>query len=102
MKKQTTNCALMIATMTKARTYETGGVWGDKIDWFPSDQFSKPKTHFQVCGWKSRKPRKGDFLESEFGKGRARFQFTKVEPTGDPPDMFFGTVAFIGYVHELD
>jgi len=84
------------------QTYTVGGGWGDRIEWFPTDQFDKPKTHFTVAGWKRRKPKVHDYLEDEFGKGRARFQFTKIEPQGDPPDMFFGTVAFIGYVHELD
>jgi hypothetical protein len=85
-----------------AQTYTIGGSLGDRIEWFPADQFKKPNTHFTVAGWKRRKPRVGDYLEGQFGKGLARFQFTEIENTGDPPDMFFGTVAFIGYAHELD
>lgn len=84
------------------QTYTIGGGWGNRIEWFPTDQFGESKTHFTVVGWKQRKPEINDFLEGQFGKGTARFQFTEVEPTGDPPDMFFGTVAFIGYAHELD
>lgn len=84
----------------EAHTYYTGGGWGDRIAWMNKEQFEQPGTQFKVVGWKPRIPRVGDFLLGRFGKGVARFQFAEVEPTGDPPDMFFATVNFVGYEEE--
>ena len=92
----------MVQMRTDHRTYHIGGYWGDRIEWSPTDQFKTESYVQTVVGWKTPLPRVGDVLEGDFTKGRARFVFSKITRAGDPPDMFFGEVMSIGYVHELD
>jgi hypothetical protein len=78
-----------------ARTFKVGGGWGDAITWFDF------KTG-RVSGHKTPKPKVGDVLTSQMQSGKIGvFLFASVEPCGDPPDMFFGTVTPVGYADEL-
>lgn len=73
-----------------------GGGWGSAINWTDISAFNKPFTdqsRFRVVGWKHRKPCNGDTLKAEFEKSWIWFRFIKVEPCGDPADMFFADVA---------
>jgi hypothetical protein len=79
-----------------SKEYKMGGGWGNTIKWTDVSAFDKPfneRSRFRVVGWKPRKPRKGDTIKAEFEKSWIWFQFLKVEPCGDPPDMFFADVA---------
>lgn len=80
-----------------------GGIWGDAINWFPSDQFDDikslkklKKTKFQVVGWKSPgRPNEGETLYGNFAQAHILFKFVDVELKSNPRDMFFGTVKFL-------
>lgn len=76
--------------------FEIGGGWGNAIEWLGDDQFEKKELSaantFRVAGWKRDKPKRGDFLKAEFVKSHMVFKFTKVEPCGNPRDMFFADV----------
>lgn len=69
--------------------------WGDRLgflDW---------ETR-RVVGWITPIPKVGDELRGEMKSGGVgRFRVTKVEPCGDPSDMFFADVEDIGYVEEV-
>ena len=74
-----------------ARTYETGGTWGNSIQWFDVTKRS-------VVGWRTPRPRIGDILKSPMQSGRiGLFVFTEVHYKQDPPDMFFATVEHLNY-----
>lgn len=78
-----------------ARLFKIGGGWGDRISFseWPS---------LRVNGHKTPKPVVGDVLTSAMESGKTLvFLFVSVEPCGDPPDMFFGTVEPVGYADEL-
>lgn len=77
-----------------ARTYQMGGGWGCAINWM-DDPPVVPNSG-KVVGWKSRKPRVGDLLETKMRSGKVgTLVFTEIRPCGDPPDMFFGTVEWV-------
>lgn len=79
-----------------SREYTMGNVWGDSIQWSDIAAFNRPftdKSIFRVTGWKSNKPKPGDTLKAEFEKSWIWFRFKKVEPCGDPHDMFFADVS---------
>jgi len=82
-------------------TYQMGGEWGDRIEWYDKKEFKSPRSTFTVLGWKAKTPKEGDLLLSRMQSGKtARFIFGKVKNETDPPDMFWATVYFIGYVGE--
>lgn len=72
------------------RRYIFGGGWGDRIEW--------TKTGERVSGWKSNRPRKGDFLIVPMKSGKeAVYVFEEIEYCHDPTDMFFADVIPICY-----
>lgn len=88
--------------MNDKRLYKIGGGWGNHIGWSDLKEFDTPKERFHVYGHQPRKPQKGDFLTAEMKSGKtAVFVFADVTYCGDPPDMFFGAVDFIGYSDEV-
>jgi hypothetical protein len=75
-----------------ASIFEIGGGWGDAIHWQDTEN---PR----VVGWKTPMPREGDILVSPMESGkRGKFVFGKIEACGDPRDMFFASLRFLGYV----
>ena len=71
--------------------FSEGGGWGNRIEWFNWETR-------KVVGWKTPKPQVGDLLHALMESGKVgEFEFTTVEPCGDPQDMFFATVKDIGY-----
>jgi hypothetical protein len=76
--------------------FEIGGGWGDAIDWSGKEQFDKQPLNsdqtFACHGWKSTHPKVGQTLKGEFVKSWMIFEFTEIEPCGDPADMFFAKV----------
>lgn len=77
-----------------ARLYQIGGMWGNAVNW---SEFPK-----QVVGWKNHKPTNGDILTCEMVSGKtAVWIFEKVDLCDRPPDMFFATVSFAGYLDEI-
>ena len=68
----------LVTLKGNAKTYSIGGGWGYHIHW----------NIFQS----------GESEQSVYG--HLRFVFTEIKPQRDPRDMFFATVAFIGYVGE--
>jgi hypothetical protein len=66
--------------------------WGNSIGWIDW------KTR-RVYGHTTPHPCVGDELRADMQSGGvARFRFAKIEPCGDPPDMWFANVDDIGYV----
>jgi len=51
-----------------------------------------------VVGWLCNKPEAGDELLARFERGVAALRFVNVKPCGDPPDMFFADVEYIGHL----
>jgi hypothetical protein len=80
------------------RRYDIGGGWGNAVNWHsPKDN---PGT--RVVGWQSRIPRIGDYLVSKMQDGEdGCYRFTKVEPCGDPADMFFADVEGVAYAKDV-
>lgn len=77
-----------------ARLFKIGGGWGNAVEWMTWDT--------RVNGWKTPTPVDGDILTCEMKSGKtAVWIFDKVEPCGDPADMFFATVAPVGYTDEI-
>lgn len=71
--------------------YRLGGGWGDAIEWWPYEST-------RVMGWKRCVPCVGDVLLAPMQSGKmGRYRFVKVRRPGDPPDMFFADVEFVGY-----
>jgi hypothetical protein len=71
--------------------YEFGGGWGDALTW---DDFREGRCH----GFKRRIPKIGDLAVAKMESGRKLVcKFTKVEPCGDPVDMFFANVEMVDY-----
>lgn len=68
--------------------------WGNNIWW---DDFAEGK----VTGLTTPSPRVGDELRTPMESGRvARLYFKEVNRRHDPPDMWSGVVAGIGYLDE--
>lgn len=68
--------------------------WGNRIGFL--DWKSR-----RVSGHTTPHPNEGDELRAEMQSGEiARFRFGKIEPCGDPPDMWFATVTDIGYLSQ--
>jgi hypothetical protein len=74
--------------------YQLGGDWGDAIGWRTRPHAADRR----VVGWQKRIPEVGDLLHAEMQSGRVGvFRFKSVRRPGDPPDMFFADVEFVGY-----
>ena len=74
--------------------------WGYAINWFNYDA-KRITGHLpdDLMGFKTIKV--GDELRAKMQSGKvARFKITKVKRCQDPPDMFFATVNYIGYLGE--
>lgn len=85
------------------RMYQIGGGWGNHVKWANLKEFETPRERFSVYGHKQRIPQLGDCLTADMKSGKtAVFVFSEVERPGDPPDMFFGKVDFIGYSDEVN
>lgn len=88
----------MVVARKDAKEYRIGGSWGDAINWFEREQFDGKHLFFRIMGWKTPKPQVGDYLTDKMKSGKVgRFVFQTIEPCEDPPDMFFGDVAFLDY-----
>jgi len=56
----------------------------------------------EVGGHLNPLPRIADQITFEMQSGRIGvYKFTDVKPCGDPPDMFFADVKWLGYVDEI-
>lgn len=76
------------------RTFTMDGYWGNNISWFDAQCT-------RVVGHVSEPPIPGDLLSVLMKSGKeALYRFTKVKRELNPPDMFFGTVAFWKYERE--
>lgn len=52
-------------------------------------------------GFRTSKPREGDLIETPMQSGKMALSvFRKIEPQGDPQDMFFADCEHIGYSDE--
>lgn len=82
------------------RTYKAGGGWGDRIEIDKYAIDGKPLA--RVHGWKNPLPTKGDLLLIPMESEKTVVgEFIKIEPCGDPPDMFFADVKLLGYEDEI-
>ena len=80
----------------KPYRYDICHGWGDRIEWTDFDQRA-------LSGHQRRIPKVGDYLFAKMESGKvAVFCWDKVEPCGNPPDMFFGTVDDVGYEGGID
>ena len=79
---------------TPKRVYYTGGGWGAHIKWWDFEQFKNINEHktFRCWGHQPVLPQEGDILVGDFERSTITFEFVKVEPERDPPDMFFADV----------
>jgi hypothetical protein len=69
------------------------GYWGRHIEWLRPGE--------KLTGHMTPKPEVGDEVRSPMHSGRTGiYRITNVEPMLDPPDMFFATVEWIGYLDE--
>lgn len=74
-------------------TYTIGGGWGDLIEWRRTSNEAS-----RVVGWKRRIPLVGDVLLAPMESGKTgRYRFMKIKRPGNPIDMFFADVEFVGY-----
>lgn len=90
-----TTIAAITDPLPGAREYETGGGWGNSIEWTAPEQFKADlscDTLYGVVGWKPRIPHVGDILKAKFQKSTIWFVFVSVDPQRDPSDMFFAKV----------
>jgi hypothetical protein len=92
------------------RSFTIGGGWGSHVNWLNEGR-AKPvgledgtlgQGPRRVYGHMGKRPNVGDHLTCEMQSGRVGvFVFTEVKYEWDPPDMFFGTVEFMGYAPSL-
>ncbi len=55
----------------------------------------------KFLGFRTSKPRVGDLVETKMQSGKLALSvFIKIEPQGDPQDMFFADCEHIGYSDE--
>lgn len=84
--------ATMSVRIWEKRRYNA---YGSRISWLDVERR-------RLSGHTTPHPSVGDELRAEMESGRvARFRFVAVEPCGDPRDMWFATVADIGYVDQM-
>jgi hypothetical protein len=77
-----------------AKLYECGGGWGNAINFINYPE--------QVYGFKRDFPVRGDILTCAMQSGKTLVLiFNKIEPCGDPSDMFFASVTPAGYTDEI-
>lgn len=76
------------------RVYYTGGTWGAHIKWWNPEEFKHPEKYksFRCWGHQQILPQVGDILIGYFKHSVITFEFVKVEPEVNPPDMFFADV----------
>jgi hypothetical protein len=56
--------------------------------------------HRRLVGWLDPKPKVGDEVRTKMESGRIGcFEISKIEPTGNPEDMFFADVKDLGYLN---
>ena len=68
--------------------------WGYQISWF---DWNKRR----IYGHLSPLPKEGDTFTYAMKSGkRALFKIIKVEPCGNPPDMFWADVEDVKYIEE--
>lgn len=66
--------------------------WGNKISW---TNFNKRA----IVGWTYPIPIVGDELICPMSSNKDfKFEFTEVNPCGNPSDMWFGAVKDVGYI----
>ena len=80
------------------RLYELGGGRGDRIQIYP--RWQENSSRQRIVGWKPVKPEQGDLLSVPMGKGLGIFVISQVECPGDPRDMFYAQIDFVGYKEE--
>jgi hypothetical protein len=69
--------------------------WGNSIRWLFGQEGTK------VVGWMSPKPKVDDEVTTLMESGKVgRYRITEVEHPGDPKDMFFAKVEFVGYADD--
>jgi len=99
--RETGEVSSVIKRGKEVRLFKMGGGWGDAIN-----MWRWPKKLGDICkveGHKNPKPIKGDLLLMPMESGKTLLtQFTKVEPCGDPPDMFFADIKEVDYVENMD
>ena len=70
--------------------------WGNSVKWF---DWQKRR----VVGWLHQIPEVNDEIRAKMESGKtARFKIVNVEPQRDPPDMFFATVEYVGYLEKKE
>jgi hypothetical protein len=78
-----------------ARVYDQGGMWGQNIVIHSHDNPEK----WRVSGHWTPRPIDGDLFHVNMQSGKVlELVFTNVEPTVDPPDMFFADAIPLRYV----
>lgn len=78
------------------KIYEVSNGWGDTV------VFTN-YTPLSVTGHKTPVPEVGDYLLSEMESGKEGvFVFDNVERMADPPDQFFASVSWLGYVEDFN
>ena len=87
--------------LVKVGLYKEGKV----IECFPCQETWGRKIHFlddddtRIFGWRTPLPEVGDELRfMTVKRAIARFRITKMEPCGNPRDMFFADVECLGYL----
>ena len=77
------------------KTFTTNeGGWGNNIEWMAC---IPEKGRYRVSGHKTPMPVEGDKLTALFESGLTReFVFIKMDYCGDPDDMFFASLAYMG------
>lgn len=73
--------------------------YSDHRGWGDSFHFSGPN---KIVGWLTPLPEYNDEFRVPMKSGKlGRFRVNSVEQEIDPPDMFYATVRFVGYVGEV-
>lgn len=94
-----------VKTKVKGRIFHMDsmgkGHWGDSIKFNTCPSRFCTGTKVEIIGWKSNRPRKGDFLRLRGLSGQVWVgKFTRVKLCRNPADMFFADVSILG--HDLD
>jgi hypothetical protein len=73
--------------------FRIGGGWGSHISWF--------NVGTQVYGHLGTHPKIGDHILAPMESGKTGvYRVRSVDRPGDPADMFFARVVFVGYEGE--
>lgn len=84
------------------RIFHMGGVWGYHIEFWDKPSSAGMSTIQSVWGHYTPTPSDGDILEMDMKSGKITlWVFYNCRYPGNPDDMFFADISFLGYKDEI-